>query len=133
MTVAEWQPKIDLGNPSLTQDHEKGRTLLHISTQDRCAASWRSSALLDSGQYRLVARMKTQGVVLGTDDQKAGVGLRISRHKFGQKIPGDTDWTLVGFDFDVQQDQSDIELVCELRAVRGDVWFDLKSLKLIRR
>jgi hypothetical protein len=77
--------------------------------------------------------MKTQGIVLGTEDQKAGVGLRVSRHKFGQKIPGDTDWTLVGFDFDVQQDQSDVELVCELRAVRGDVWFDLKSLKLIRR
>ncbi|MEO8428281.1 MAG: CotH kinase family protein [Verrucomicrobiota bacterium] len=133
MTVGEWQPKIDLGNPSLTQDHEKGRTLLHISTQDHCAASWRSNARLDSGQYRLVARMKTEGVVLGTEDQKAGVGLRISRHKFGQKIPGDKEWTLVGFDFDVQQDQSDVELVCELRAVRGDVWFDLKSLKLIRR
>ena len=133
MAIAEWQPKIDLGNPSLTQDHEKGRTLLHISTQDRGAASWRSSALLDNGQYRLVARMKTQGVVLGTEDQKAGVGLRISRHKFGQKISGDTDWILVGFDFDVQQDQSDVELVCELRALRGDVWFDLKSLKLIRR
>jgi len=39
----------------------------------------------------------------------------------------------VGFDFDVQQDQSEVELVCEIRAVRGDVWFDLKSLKLIRR
>jgi hypothetical protein len=33
----------------------------------------------------------------------------------------------------VQQDQTDIELVCELRALQGEAWFDLASLRLIRR
>jgi hypothetical protein len=63
-----------------------------------------------------------------------------------QKVVGDTNWTAMTFDFEVQDDQSDggfmgqiqssqpdIELICELRAAKGEVWFDRDSLRLSRR
>jgi hypothetical protein len=88
---------------------------------------------LERGQYRFQGKLKIQGIVLASDDPRAGVGLRISRRKFPEKLSGDADWSSAGCDFEVQQDQSDVELVCELRAAQGDVWFDLKTLKVIRR
>ena len=78
-------------------------------------------------------RVKLQGVTLNEQDAKAGAGLRISRHKFGRKLPGDMDWAATTFDFDVTEDASDVELICELRATHGEAWFDLASLRLVRR
>ena len=132
--LTDWQPKLDLGNARLAQEQDKeGNTLLHISTKEGCTASWRTSRLLDVGKYRFEARIKTQSVIFAQNDPRAGAGLRISRHRIGQKNSGDRDWTPIAFDFEVPEDQSDVELVCELRAVQGDVWFDLKSLRLRRR
>jgi hypothetical protein len=78
-------------------------------------------------------RLKIQGIVLASDDPRAGVGLRVSRRKFAKKLSGNADWSGAEFDFEIQQDESDVELVCELRAEQGDAWFDLKTLKVIRR
>jgi len=133
LPLAAWQPKIDAGTPSLTQDQNEGKTLLHIRAEESCAASWRTRVLLESGQYRLEGKVKAQGVKLSSEDPKAGAGLRISRRNFNRKLSENMDWTTVAFDFEVQQDHSDVELVCELRATQGQVWFDLGSLRLIRR
>ncbi len=132
--LTDWRPQLDLGEARLTQEQDnEGSSLFHISTQDGCTASWRTSRLLDSGKYRFEARLKTQGVVLNPDDPRAGAGLRISRHRVGQKNSGDRDWAPITFDFEVTEDQSTVELVCELRATQGDVWFDARSLKLRRK
>ena len=37
------------------------------------------------------------------------------------------------FEFEVTDDRSDVELVCELRAQKGEVWFEEESLRLLRR
>lgn len=134
LALPTWEPKIDIGNPSLAKEHEKdGKTLLRVGTDERCAASWRTRVLLDRGQYRLQGKVRLQGVKLAGDDPKAGAGLRISRGKFSRKLSGDMDWTVVPFDFEVQQDRMDVELVCELRATQGKAWFDVASLRLMRR
>jgi hypothetical protein len=131
VALTAWSQKIDLGQAHLTQENdEHGNPTLHISSSEGCTASWRTRRLLDKGNYRFEARIKTQGVVLPPDDVRAGAGLRISRYRTGQKNSGDKDWTPVAFEFQVSEDQSEVELVCELRAKKGDVWFDLKSLKL---
>ena len=43
-----------------------------------------------------------------------------------------SDRTTFNYDFPVTG-LTDIELLCELRASRGRVWFDVDSLKLIRK
>ncbi|MBI2950172.1 MAG: CotH kinase family protein, partial [Verrucomicrobia bacterium] len=130
----DWQVKIDQGSPRLTKEQdEAGHLSLRISAQDASAASWRSRGLLDSGQYSLEANVRTHGVQPNPNDLQSGVGLRISGRTFARKLFGTTNWTPLRFDFEVDADRSEVELVCELRAAQGEVWFDLKSLRLTRR
>ena len=37
------------------------------------------------------------------------------------------------FDFAVDAEKSEVELICELRADSGQAWFDLNTLQLIKR
>lgn len=131
--LTNWSSKIDLGDAKLTQvKDENGNVLLYIGTKTGCTASWRTTLALDPGKYRMEARIKTKGVLLDENDARAGAGLRISRVRNGQKNDGDRDWTPIYFDFDVQGDGAEKEIVCELRADEGEIWFDQKSLKLKR-
>ena len=61
-----------------------------------------------------------------------GFLLRVSGDKRTQQIVGDAAWTLLEHEFEVMQGGEDKELVCELRARQGEVWFDAASLRLIR-
>jgi len=133
--LTEWHPKIDRGSPAIVKTSEHvGKTLLHISARPGVnAASWRTQAQLEAGHYRFEGRVKTQGVVLDEADRRAGVGLRISGQRFTQKLVGNTDWMTVGFEFDALEDSAEVELVCELCATKGEVWFDLESLRLVRQ
>jgi hypothetical protein len=63
-----------------------------------------------------------------------GAGIRQSQQqprKHG--LVGDNDWQAVEYDFEVTEDSGDVTLLCELRAEKGEAWFDLASLKLRRK
>jgi hypothetical protein len=131
--LTNWSSKIDLGDAKLTEvKEENGNVLLYIGTKTGCTASWRTTVALDPGKYRIEARIKTKGVMLDENDPRAGAGLRVSRVRTGQKNEGDHDWMPIHFDFDVQGDGGEKEIVCELRADEGEIWYELKSLKLKR-
>lgn len=132
--LTDFQARIDQGRPRFTREQTpRAKMLLHISAKDACAASWRSRLTVENGQYRLEVNAKTQGVVFNPKDAQSGAGLRISGRRLSRKISGDSDWSTLVFDFGVDEDETEIEIVCELRAARGDVWFDLDSMKLKRR
>lgn len=134
LSLADWQPTNNLGISRLSRESPGGtNVLLHISTTNGCTASWRTKAMLPVGKYQFEARLKTHGVVLDPADPRAGAGLRVSRHRIGQKNSGDRDWTPVTFDFEVRDEASEVELVCELRANQGTVWFDVNSFRLRAR
>jgi hypothetical protein len=131
-SLTNWESRRDLGEADLKEEQDaEGHKLLHIATRAGCTASWRTTRMLDSGKYQFHARIKTAGVVLNPSDPRAGAGLRISRFRQGQKNSGDRNWTPINFDFEVRE-PSGIELICELRANQGDVWFDVNSLTLKR-
>lgn len=133
VALQDWEPTRDKGEATLDKVKEPdGNYLLHISTEQGCVASWRTTRLLDRGKYRFEARIKTEGVVLDEADMRGGAGLRISRHRIGQRNAGDKDWANISFEFDVTEPQRAVELVCELYAQKGAVWYDLKSLQLKR-
>jgi spore coat protein H len=136
LALEQWEPQVDIPEATLVKEKDAdGNYLLQISTKEGCIASWRTSRLLPRGKYRFDARIKTEGVTFDPKDPKyerAGAGLRISRHRNGQKNEGDKDWTDISFEFDVTDPQREIELICELYAAKGSVWFDLKSLRLKR-
>lgn len=92
--------------------------------------SWRTSVLLPSGRYRFEARLKTAQVIPIPDEQGRGAGVRRSGSGRSHAFTGTNDWQPVGFDIEVREDQRMVELILELRARHGRVWFDRSSLLL---
>jgi hypothetical protein len=94
--------------------------------------------LLERGRYVLEGRVRTAGVVPFTHEaarKGVGAGLRISRTLATRtnSISGDSDWQKLEYEFSVSSESEEPWLICELRATRGEAWFDLTSLKLRRR
>ncbi len=112
-----------------------GRSTFHIrAVKGETIASWRTGVLLEEGSYRLQALASVAQVVALTNDVKLanGAGLRASGEKRTQQLIGDANWTALEYEFVIEAGGETKELICELRARSGEVWFDKASLKLIR-
>ncbi len=95
-------------------------------------ASYRANAKLPAGSYRLSARAATRDVAAYTGQLGAGVGLRISGSRRTHKLEGTVDWTPLTFDFDLGGDE-EVTVMLELRATKGEAWFDAGSIRLESR
>jgi hypothetical protein len=130
-----WRPKKDKGEPMQDQPKFEDKSTLHIRAEKGdVVASWRANVLLEEGRYRLqgLARTAQVSVLTNTVERGNGAGLRVSGDKRTQQIIGDAPWTHLEHEFEVMTDGEEKELVCELRARQGEVWFDAASLRLIR-
>jgi hypothetical protein len=119
------------GSARIDQGKADGRTSLHIKAEGGTASSWRNTVHLPAGKYRFEGVAKTAAVV-GMDDAKGrGVGLRISGSGTGRPgIDGDANWKPLAFEFDTSE--ADVTLVAEIRATKGEVWFDANAFQLVR-
>ena len=112
-----------------------GRQALHILTTNHMtntSASWRASVLLGEGSYRFEALAKVSGVASMMNTNKGGgAGIRHSGITKPRKnsLEGDSGWQKLTYDFDLKYEE-EIQLLCELRATKGEVWFDEKSFRL---
>lgn len=97
-----------------------------------CVASWRRKVLLSQGVYEFQALVKTENVVAQVDERGSGVGLRISGANRTGVVNGTTDWKPVKYEFEILEPQREVELVAEIRATAGQVWFDKAALRLKR-
>ena len=63
-----------------------------------------------------------------------GAGLRVSTARLAapHQIVGDTPWKTMGVDFELSAPETEVELICELRAGAGEAWFDQGTLRLVR-
>ncbi|MDB5386242.1 MAG: hypothetical protein JWM11_1888 [Planctomycetaceae bacterium] len=97
-----------------------------------CVASWRRKVLLGQGRYQFQASAKAENVVAQMDEKGSGVGLRISGANRTESLIGTSDWKPLKFDFEITVPIQEVELVAEIRATAGQVWFDKSSLRLKR-
>lgn len=132
-TLANWRMHNQRGLAVLDKASLSGIRALHIRATQPGSASWRSRVILEAGQYRFEGKMKTAGVGGFRNERGEGAGLRISGSLRPNRVSGDSDWKPVSFNFPVSGPEKEIELVCELTSARGDAWFDLDSLKLVRK
>ena len=119
-----------------------GKHTLHILTTNKTTnttASWRATMLLEKGEYRFEAVAKGAGIVpvTFTNDLKKGMGAGIRLHASTaprpNKLVGDASWQKLDYALTNKTDfPVEMELLCELRAAAGEVWFDLDSLKLMK-
>jgi spore coat protein H len=122
------------GSPKRDRPVLNDKKTLHIETASKTSASWRTTVMLDAGHYRFEGLARTAGVVASDDPQKGGgAGVRISGSQTprSNKLVGDTEWKTIAYEFDADMND-EVILVCELRASKGEVWFDTDSMKLTK-
>jgi len=135
LRLTGWKPSsVQSGDPMLTQIEEPpGKTLLSINAGNEISSgSWRTRVVLAAGRYQLEGRLRLSGVVIEAGDDRGGAGLRISKGTMPRKLTGTSDWRDFQYSFTVTEETADVELVCELRALKGEAWFDPSSLRLVR-
>ncbi len=134
LTLTEWYPSVEAEDAKLEESDKDGIASYLITREayGDYSSSWRTQVLLPKGVYRLEARVKTEDVVPIPDDQSRGVGIRRVSSGRSNELVGTNDWTLVTYEWQVQEDQRQVELLLELRARHGVVWFDRESLRLRR-
>lgn len=106
---------------------EDGRQVLRIATGRREGiGSWRARVRLDPGLYRFEGRVRTENA-----GERGGVCLRISGSRTGWHSGLDGTWNLLTYDWLVEDANTEVEFVCEFSG-RGEGWFDVESLRLVR-
>jgi hypothetical protein len=126
--LKEWRDEPDRGEPMMDRVKFEGRNTLHIGARnERTRASWRSQNYLPRGWYRFEGQARADNLTGGS------TRLRISgdTRSIGTGATGGG-WRPLAHVFEVRDDGMDIEFVCELIALRGDVWFDTDSLRVRR-
>jgi hypothetical protein len=120
-----WRPQAGEDAAMEEPELDRRRTFSIRSARDNpVQASWRRRVLLARGTYLLEASIKTENV------RGFGTGPRISGGQLGNKLVGSQEWTTLEYVIAIEQDQREVELVLELRAESGQVWFDKNSLLL---
>ncbi len=111
---------------------DDGKPCLYIRADGESSASFRHAMNLEPGKYRFEARVKTKGVAPIPTSSGEGAGLRISggTRSGVNAIAGDSPWKAVAFPFDAPG--GEVVFVAELRASKGEVWFEKGSLQLVR-
>ena len=121
------------GGPTLRQIGEPGgqRVLSIAAGPGASVGSWRTRVLLGEGRYRFEGKVQVQDVSGPADPAESGAALRISRGTPRMRLSGTTEWQELAYEFQ-QNEVTEVELVCELKASAGEARFDAASLRLVR-
>lgn len=107
-----------------------GRSTIHFrALEPKTRATVRATLVLPAGRYRFHGLARTQDVEALTDDLGIGAGLRLTGITGTSHLEGTSDWSPLTHDFDHPEDGA-IEFIVELKAHRGEAWFDRATLIL---
>jgi hypothetical protein len=108
-----------------------GQKCFHLRADNNAASSWRRPVALEPGRYRLEAQVKVANVD-GGDQTGEGAGLRISgTSRVGLNgLKGNSQWQKIAYEFDATGNE--VILVAELRAPKGEAWFQSESFQLVK-
>jgi hypothetical protein len=128
--VAGWAPRSQDGQPHFENIAMPSHAhALHISTkQGGGGGSWRCRVQLEPGRYRFEGEIRVQQVV--ARENQGGACLRISGGRAKHPLRGSAEWRSFAYEFEVGGPSS-VELVCELRALSGEAWFDADKLEVV--
>lgn len=128
-----WDAASDSGTTADRTTSPDGKLSLHIRAHADSSAAWKATAVLSRGRYRFEGKAMVAGVEPLASGAHQGAGLRVAgqvRQSAG--LVGDSSWQMLGADFEVRTDAAEVQLLCELRAHQGEVWFALGSLRIVQ-
>jgi hypothetical protein len=133
-TLDGWRAQVEQGEPRMGSEEHAGRPAYVIAAgAGGSSSSWRRRVLLARGGYTFKANVALEDVVPSAHPRGGGLGLRISGANRAQGLGGTLTWREISWDIDVFEDVREVELVAELRAESGTVWFESASMSLVRR
>ncbi|MHC1763119.1 MAG: CotH kinase family protein [Verrucomicrobiia bacterium] len=128
-----WMPKPDWNSSPTECASRDGRQVLTIrATNGFCFGSWRLPMWLEPGRYRLEALGSAVRVDGLSSRTGSGVGVRVLGKMRGGGLEGSSGWVRLAHDFEVQEGCEWVELIAELRALRGTAAFDAEKFRLSR-
>lgn len=134
--LKDWRKEPGAGGGQMDAvTHPEGKKTLWIKAAPEGAGSWRLRLPLEAGRYRLEGVAKAKEVATTVADGKSvGAGLRISGATEPRKnqVTGSSGWEKLAYEFDVASGPQEVDLVCELRGGKGEVWFEVESLRLVK-
>jgi hypothetical protein len=110
------------------------KAALHIQAGPVTSASWRSKVLVARGRYRFEGSVCVRGVEPLAYGRNKGAGLQVGglRRLRPDALTGNQNWQPQQVEFQVTEPESELELVCELRARQGEAWFAVDTLRLVQ-
>jgi hypothetical protein len=132
--LSGWRSQRDSGSPSFSPNPSRrnAQGLFEIRAAGAPAyGSWRTTVLLEAGEYLFVGKAQTDGLEIGPGVKRGGVTLRVSGERSAKMVTEAAEWTTLTYRFSMPA-KVDMEMVCEFRGSNGRARFDADSLKLIR-
>lgn len=131
-----WKPMSMSEDATVEELKQAGENVLHVAcgASGSCVAGFRRGVLLAKGRYRLHGLLQVKDVAPLAEEGAAGsgAGLRISGETRADGLVGTNAYKPVQFEFEVAEEQRDVELVVELRASKGELSIKAQSLRLTR-
>jgi spore coat protein H len=132
-SIRIWSPDESIEGRLDEVTRADGKRCLHIALSAPGQAAWKARALLDHGRYRFEGRAMTSNIKPLQSGLHQGAGLRIGgKTRQGGGIMENGSWHELTAEFEVEKDETEVVLICELRAASGDAWFERTSLRVIR-
>jgi len=129
-TVVDVSPGLSFGEV-ISQD---GIASLHLKATGETGASWRARILLPRGRYCFMGRARVADIRSLPYGRHQGAALRIlGRERAEENFTKGGGWRELKQDFEVNAAMEEIDVICELRASVGEVWFDKNSLKISQK
>ncbi len=110
-----------------------GRPSLAIIARSDTFEFWRTSVRLDPGRYRFQGNARVEGAAPLRFGKNQGASLRVAgTNERSKNLLNTTAWESLAAEFAVTAPDTEISLVCELRASTGRAYFEKRSLALVR-
>ncbi len=126
----DWRTEGDAAQ--MEERNDEGTPSFYLRADGDTNGSWRRMVVLEPGEYRFEARLRTKGVVASQGSSGEGAGLRISGSSRSgvNALSGDAAWQNVAYPFTASG--GEIMLVMELRAAKGELWCEKGSVQIVR-
>jgi hypothetical protein len=112
----------------------ENKDLLRIVAGAKTLASWRTTVRLKEGRYRFEGRARVTGVTSLPFGNSQGAGLRVAgKPQRSAELTDTSGWEGLKIEFEVRSPEELVVLICQLRAAKGEAWFEKASLSLVRQ